>query len=229
MPRVCIVIQHPTDQTRKFKFCCVEIVNSDNDDSIEKSFDVDLSTTLVHIISGLIQPRYIVRIYSGYAGKTVIRIKESPCAIDIVFREINEIICKFLHHNLSLSDAEIIIKSLKLSDYVYCIDTDRADCLVVFEELECFPYYQKKPSQLFKEAVHIFNESRTVVMTPSQRDTLLSDEMKSSVEFTSVLPDGQIQLVFRREAIQTVVREIKRLVEIENLEMKLKELKTPSK
>ena len=229
MPRVYIEIKHPTDPTRKFKCCCVEIVNSDHDGSIEKSFDVLLSTNLMRIISGLIQPHYIVHIYSGYAGKTVIRIKESPCAIDIVFREINEIICKFLHHNLSLSDAEIIIKSLKLSDYVYCIDTDRADCLVVIEEFEFFPYYQKKPSQLFKEAVHIFNESRTVVMTPSQRDTLLSDEMKSSVEFTSVLPDGQIQLVFRREAIQTVVPEIKRLVEIENLRRRLEELTSSSK
>ena len=66
-------------------------------------------------------------------------------------------------------------------------------------------------------------------MTPAQRDTLLSDEKKTSVEFTSILPDGQIQIVFRQKASQTVVPEIKRLVEIENLEMKLKELKTPSK
>jgi hypothetical protein len=228
MPRVCIVIQHPTDQTRKFKFCCVEIVNSDNDDSIEKSFDVDLSTNLMRIISGLIQPHYIVHIYSGYDGKTVIRIKESPCAIDIVFREINEIICKFLHHNLSLSDAEIIIKSLKLSDYVYCINTDRAECLVVFEEFECFPYYQKKPSQLFKEAVKMFNQSRTVVMTRAQRDTLLSEEMKPSVEFSSVLPGDQIEVVFRREAIQTVFREIERLVKINNLEQELTKLTSSS-
>lgn len=229
MPRVCIVIQHPTDPTRKFIYCSVEIVNSDNDDSIEKSFDVDLSTNLMHIISGLIQPHYIVHIYSCYAGKTVIRIKESPCAIDIVFREINEIICKFLHHNLSLSDAEIIIKSLKLSDYVYCINTDRAECLVVFEEFECFPYYQKKPSQLFKKAVHIFNQSRTVVMTSAQRDTLLSEEMKPSVEFSSVLPDDQIEVVFRRDAIQTVVPEIKKQVEIDNLRRRLKELTSSSK
>lgn len=61
-------------------------------------------------------------------------------------------------------------------------------------------------------------------MTPAQRDTLLSDEMKSSVEFTSELPDGQIEVIFRREAIQTVVREIKKLVEIDNLRRRLEEL-----
>jgi hypothetical protein len=228
MPRVCIVIQHPTDPTRKFIYCSVEIVNSDHDDSIEKSFKVDLSKNLMDIISGLIQPCYIIRIYSGYDGKTVIRIKESPCAIDIVFREINEIICKFLHHNLSLSDAEIIIKSLKLLDYVYCINTDRAECLVVFEEFERFPSYQKKPSQLFKEAVDMFNRSRTVVMTRAQCDTLLSEEMKPSVEFSSVLPDNQIEVVFRREAIQTVFREIERLVKINNLEQELTKLTSSS-
>jgi hypothetical protein len=63
-------------------------------------------------------------------------------------------------------------------------------------------------------------------MTRAQRDTLLSEEMKSSVEFSSVLPDGQIEVVFRREAIQTVVPEIKKLVEIDNLESRLKQLKS---
>ncbi len=227
MPRVCIVIQHPTHPTRNFTFCCVEIVNSDNDGSIEKLFDVNLSTKLMHRISGLIQPCYIIRINSDYYGKTVICIKESPCVIDVFFREINEIICKFLHHNLSLLDAEIIIKSLKLSDYVYCIDNDGSECLVVFEE--CFSYYQKKPSQLFREAVRIFNESRTVVMTSTQHDTLLSEEMKPSVEFTSVLRDRQIEVVFRREAISTVVPEIKKQVKIDNLELELAKLKSSSK
>jgi hypothetical protein len=48
--------------------------------------------------------------------------------------------------------------------------------------------------------------------------------MKPSVEFSSALPDGQIEVVFRREAIQTVVPEIKRLVEIDNLRRRLEEL-----
>ena len=82
---------------------------------------------------------------------------------------------------------------------------------------------------IFREKYEKINQSRTVVMTPAQRDTLLSEEMKPSVEFSSVLPDGQIKLVFIQKASQTVVPEIKRLVEIENLEMKLKELKRPSK
>lgn len=66
-------------------------------------------------------------------------------------------------------------------------------------------------------------------MTPTQRDTILSDEMKPRVEFTSILPDGQIQLVFRQKTIQTVVPEIKRLVEIDNLRRRLEELTSSSK
>ena len=62
-------------------------------------------------------------------------------------------------------------------------------------------------------------------MTSAQRDKFLSQEMKPSVEFSSVLPDGQIKVVFRREAIRTVVPEIKKQVEIDYLERKLEELR----
>jgi hypothetical protein len=50
--------------------------------------------------------------------------------------------------------------------------------------------------------------------------------MKPSVEFSSVLPDGQIEVVFRRDAIRTVVPEIKKQVEIDNLRRRLEELQS---
>jgi len=59
--------------------------------------------------------------------------------------------------------------------------------------------------------------------------SILTDEKKSSVEFSSALPDGQIQHVFRREAIQKVIPEIKKLVEIDNLRRRLEKLTSSSK
>ena len=96
-------------------------------------------------------------------------------------------------------------------------------------------YYQlthekkKEPRTTFREEYEKINQSRTVVMTPAQRDKLLSEEMKPSVEFSSVLPDGQIEVVFRRDAIRTVVPEIKKQVEIDNLRRRLEELTSSSK
>jgi hypothetical protein len=58
---------------------------------------------------------------------------------------------------------------------------------------------------------------------------LLADKNKPSVEFSSVLPDGQIEVVFRREAIRTVVPEIKKQVEIDNLRRRLEELTSSPK
>ena len=143
---------------------------------------------------------------------------------------------RHIYWNISSEDANEIITRLGLSQYVFCVQCDPTSgaCLVVLQELG-LTYYQrthqekKEPRTIFREEYEKINQSRTVVMTRAQRDTLLSEEMKPSVEFSSVLPDGQIEVVFRREAIQTVVPEIKRLVEIENLEQKLKELKMKSK
>jgi hypothetical protein len=123
-----------------------------------------------------------------------------------------------VYPNISLEDAHVIITRLGLSQYVFCVqyDTESGACLVVFREVEQFYSYSDdallppQPRTIFRGAYREFNQSRTVSMTPAQRDALLSEEMKPSVEFNSVLPDGQIEVVFRREAIQTVVPEIKK-------------------
>ena len=81
---------------------------------------------------------------------------------------------------------------------------------------------------IFREKYEEINQPRTVVMTPAQRDTLLSEEMKPSVEFSSVLSDGQIKLVFIQKASQTVVPEIMKQVEIDNIRRRL-EVLTSSK
>jgi hypothetical protein len=141
-----------------------------------------------------------------------------------------------IYWNISPEDANEIITRLGLSQYVYCVQGDPASgaCLVVLQELG-LSYYQRthlnqqEPRTQFRNGYLEFNQSRTVVMTPAQRDTLLSEEMKPSVEFSSVLPDGQIEVVFRREAIRTVVPEIKKQVEIDNLRRRLEELTSSSK
>jgi len=138
--------------------------------------------------------------------------------------------------NISSEDANEIITRLGLSQYVFCVQGDPAlgACLVVLQDLE-LSYYQIKyekqnePRTIFREECERINQSRTVCMTRAQRDTLLSEEMKSSVEFSSVLPDGQIEVVFRQESILTIVPEIKKQVEINNLQRRLKELKSSSK
>ena len=149
---------------------------------------------------------------------------------------IRRMCAQHIYWSISPEDANEMITRLGLSQYVICVQGDPASgaCLVVLQELK-LTYYElthenkKEPTTIFREEFNKFNDSRTVVMTPAQRDTILSEEMKPSIEFTSVLPDGQIEVVFRREAIQTVVREIKRLVEIDNLRRRLEELTSSSK
>jgi hypothetical protein len=138
---------------------------------------------------------------------------------------------RHIYWNISPEDANEIITRLGLSQYVFCVQGDPASgaCLIVFreEDFDVFDIKELKkeqPRTIFRGVYLEFNQSRTVVMTLAQRDTLLSEEMKPSIEFTSVLPDGRIEVIFRREAIQTVVPEIKRLVEIDNLQRRLKEL-----
>ena len=168
------------------------------------------------------------------------RIRISVSANHYTYNNIPELIgrmCGYhVYWNISPEDANEIITRLGLSQYVFCVqgDPESGACLVVLQDLN-LEYYdthvlsKKEPRTTFREEYNKINQSRTVVMTPAQRDRLFSEEIKPRVEFSSVLPDGQIEVVFRREAIQTVVPEIKRLVEIENLEQKLKELKMKSK
>jgi len=143
------------------------------------------------------------------------------------------------HHiywNISPEDANEIITRLGLSQYVFCVqgDPESGACLVVLQDLKLSCYElthekQKEPRTTFRNGYREFNQSRTVVMTPAQRDTLLSEEMRPRIEFSSVLPDGQIEVVFRGDAIQTVVPKIKRLVEIDNLQRRIEELTSSSK
>lgn len=143
---------------------------------------------------------------------------------------------RHIYWNISPEDANEIITRLGLSQYVFCVqgDPDSGACLVVLQELG-LSYYQlthqgkKEPRTIFREEYEKINQSRTVVMTTAQRDTLLSDEINPSVEFSSVLPDGQIEVVFRRDAIQTVFPKIKKQVEIDNLQRRLEELTSSSK
>ena len=154
--------------------------------------------------------------------------------------EIPELISRMCDHhvywNISPEDANEIIDSLDFLKYVICVESDPESgaCLVVFKELPIYYSYSTgtcstQPRTDFRNAYQLFNESRTVFMTPAQYDRFMSDEMKSRVEFRSVLPNGLIEVVFRQDAIKTVVPQIKHLVEIENLELQLKELKRQSK
>jgi hypothetical protein len=135
-----------------------------------------------------------------------------------------------IYWNISPDDANEIITRLRLSDYVFCVQGDPASgaCLVIL--LNSRTYRGKElPKTIFQDAYLEFNQSRTVVMTRAQRDTILSDEMKSSIEFTSVRQDGRIEVVFRRGAIQKVVPEVNRQVEIDNLQRRLEELTSSPK
>lgn len=138
--------------------------------------------------------------------------------------------------NISSDDAYEIIRRLDLSQYVFCVQGDPAlgACLVVLQDLGLSHYHQthlnqEEPRTTFRKEYERINQSRTVYMTQAQFDALLSGQMKLSVEFSSVLPDRRIEVVFRRESIQNVVPEIKKRVEICNLLMRLKELISSSK
>jgi hypothetical protein len=170
----------------------------------------------------------IVEITGSRGDTTTICVKESNYLCEQIMTVIKRTIAKTYYPNISRVDAQEIITRLSIKERdVYYIDGDEFGCLVVLHQLSpdsCQYDYHRLPYVLFQQMYEEINKSRTVVMTPAQRDTLLTEEKKPSVEFSSVFPDGQIQLVFRQKAIQTVVPEIKRLVEIENLRRRLEEL-----
>ena len=165
------------------------------------------------------------------------QIEIDVCASSYIVDDISNLIRRMcnqhIYWNISPEDANEIIIRLGLSQYVFCVqgDPESGACLVVLQDLKLSCYElthekQKEPRTTFRNGYREFNQSRTVVMTPAQRDTLLSEEMRPRIEFSSVLPDGQIEVVFRKKAIPTVVPEIKRLVEIDNLRRRLEELKS---
>jgi hypothetical protein len=126
--------------------------------------------------------------------------------------EVISILCdRNIYPNISLSDVYKIIDSLDFLSYVICVESDPESgaCLVVFKELPISYSYSTdtcstQPRTDFRKAYQRFNESRTVFMTPAQYDRFMSDEMKSRVEFRSVLPD-RIEVVFREDAIKKVL------------------------
>jgi hypothetical protein len=170
----------------------------------------------------------IVEITGSCGDTTTIRVTESNYLCEQIMTAIKRTIAKTYYPNISRVDSQEIITRLSIKERdVYYIDGDEFGCLVVLHQLSpesCQYDYHRLPYVLFQQKYEEINKPRIVIMTPTQRDTILSDEMKPSVEFSSVLPDGQIQLVFRRDAIQTVVPKIKKQVEIDNLRRRLEKL-----
>ena len=229
-----IWMRNPADFERSFLISKVGAVNC----TARLNFQIQITENVIcppNFVIKLLEMMRLTRIVkitgTGSRGDTTtICVKESNYLCEQIMTAIKRTIAKTYYPNISRVDAQGIITILSIEERnVYYIDGDEFGCLVVLHELNkdsCQYNYHRVPYVLFQQKYEEINQPRTVVMTPAQRDTLLSKEMKSGVEFTSVLPDDQIQLVFRQKASQTVVPEIKRLVEIENLEMKLKELKS---
>ena len=233
--KMSIWMRSPSDFKRSFLISNVGAENCTDhlNFTIQITENVSCPRNFMITLLEMMELTRIVKITGSRGDTTTIRVTESNYLCEQIMTAIKRTIAKTYYPNISRVDAQGIITILSIEERnVYYIDGDEFGCLVVLHELNkdsCQYNYRRLPYVLFQQKYEEVNQPRTVVMTPAQRDTLLSDEKKTSVEFTSVLPDGQIQLVFRQKASQTVVPEIKRLVEIENLEMKLKELKRQSK
>jgi len=233
--RMSIWMYSPADFERKFLVSnvgaenCTEHLNF----KIKITEIVICPSDFVRKLLEMMRLTRIVEITGSRGDTTTICVKESNYLCEQIMTAIKRTIAKTYYPNLSKVDAQEIITRLRIEERnVYCVESNDSGCLVVLHEVNkdsCQYNYHRLPYVLFQQKYKEINQPRTVVMTPAQRDTLLSEEMKSSIEFSSVLPDGQIQVVFKREAILTVVPEIKRLIEIENLEQQLEKLKMASK
>jgi hypothetical protein len=198
-----------------------------HDITIHQTIDVDCPTKSLMKLLQMMKLTRMVEIKESRGEKTTICVTASDYTCDVYISAIKKIVKDSYNPNLSKSDAEAIITKLNLSSLVYCIESDDFGCLVVLKQVDIYAYstrYQEQPFESFQREVSSLNLPRTIIMTPAQCDTLLSEKMKSSIEFRSVLPDRNIQLVFKREAIPTVVPEIKKQVEINNLRRRLEEL-----
>ena len=225
----------PTNRERSFLISNVGAVNCIDDLNfpIQITENVICPRNFMRKLLEMMRLTRIVEITGSRGDTTTICVKESNYLCKQIMTAIKSTISKTYYPNISRVDAQEIITRLRIEDRdVYYINGDEFGCLVVLHQLNqdsCQYNYRRLPYVLFQQKYEEINQPRTVVMTPAQRDTLLSDEMKPRVEFTSILPDGQIQLVFRQKTIQTVVPEIKRLVEIDNLRRRLEELTSSSK
>ena len=229
-----IWMSNPTDSKRRFMISNVGSVNCTVhlNRQIQITENVSCPPNFVRKLLEMMRLARIVEITGSRGDTTTICVKESNYLCEQIMNVIKRTIAKTYYPNISKVDAQEIITRLGIEDRdVYYIDGDEFGCLVVLHELspDSFQYnYRRLPYVLFQQKYEEINQSRTVFMTPAQRDTLLSDEMKSSVEFTSVLPDGQIQLVFSQKASQTLIQKINNQVEIDNIQRRL-EVLTSSK
>jgi hypothetical protein len=225
----------PTDRERSFLISNVGAVNCIDDLNfpIQITENVICPRNFVIKLLEMMRLTRIVEITGSRGDTTTICVKESNYLCEQIMTAIKRTIAKTYYPNISKLDSQEIITRFRIEDRdVYYINGDEFGCLVVLHELNkdsCQYNYHRLPYVLFQQKYEEINQPRTVVMTPAQRDTLLSDEKKTSVEFTSILPDGQIQLVFRQKASQTVVPEIKKQIEIDNLRRRLEELTSSSK
>ena len=223
----------PTNPKRSFFISEIGVINGIERLNFISSLteEVNCPYQLLRKLLEMMRFTNIVQITGSRGPKTIICVTESDYLCSQIITVIKSMISKTYYPNLSKLDADAIIAELKLSSDVYCVESDHSGCLVVLHQVNkdsCQYNYHRLPYVLFQQKYEEINQPRTVVMTPAQRDTLLSDEKKSSVEFSSVLPDGQIEVVFRRDAIRTVVPEIKNQVEIDNIRRRL-EVLTSSK
>jgi hypothetical protein len=227
--QVVSCVNHPIQIGRSFDLFCISPPNSYSYDKRTKIGVVPISPTLLVYMINLISPKPNVSISIIRGPETQMSLTDSDLIVRELFNGIMKLISNSVNANLSVSDANEILRRLELVDNVYLVKSDGSECLVVFENPNPNESHYKqeifrRKLELFRNEVRVFNESRTVVMTPAQRDMILSAEMKPSVEFSSALPDGQFKIVFRRDAIQTVVPKIKKQVEIDNLRRRLEEL-----
>lgn len=161
--------------------------------------------------------------------RTEIIVNAHPYTGNEIPELISRLCNRHIYQNISPEDVDEIITRLNLLRHVFCVqpDPESGACLVVLEELA--PYYSYsdntwliQPREKFRKAYEEFNRSRTVCVSQSQKDRFLLEEMKPSVEFISILLDGQIEVVFRREAIQTVLRRFQIKVKIDNYQSEIK-------
>ena len=213
--KMTILMDSPTDSERSFLISNVGAVNCIDhlNFSIQITENVICPRNFVRKLLEMMRLTRIVEITGSRGDTTTIRVTESNYLCEQIMTAIKRTLAKTYYPNISKVDTQEIITRLRIEDRdVYYINGDEFGCLVVLHELNkdsCQYNYHRLPYVLFQQKYEEINQPRTVVMTPAQRDTLLSEEMKPSVEFSSVLPDGQIEVVFRREVIQTVVHEIK--------------------
>ena len=231
--RLQIAVTNPVNQ-KKYSVCNMEIPNClERFDKIKhKEFEICCSKELLHILLTMMNftPR-IVEVIKSSGEKTTVRLSASHYTINVIFNVIKDMVSKTYYRNLSKQDAEEILSRLDLLSLVYCVESDQYGTLVVLPKVEFYygSRFSEQPSDIFQRSVYSLNLSRTVVVSSSQCDRLLSREMESSVEFRSVRLDGRIELVFKTRVISTILRHFHIKVKIDNCQNELDTLQNELK